>query len=217
MSSTCLIIGNKKYSSWSLRPWLFARYFNIPFEEIRLSLYVPSFYTQILQYSPSGRVPVLHDAGRIIWDSLAICEYLNETHLAGKGLPSDGDARAVARSVSAEMHAGFAELRKELPLNCAYDKGAVSISDSAQQEVHRICEIWRTCRMKYGQNGHFLFGDFSIADAMYAPVVLRFASYAVKLETIEQTYLETILALPALQAWISAGKAETEVLLSQER
>ncbi|EIJ41744.1 glutathione S-transferase [Beggiatoa alba B18LD] len=212
-----LIIGNKKYSGWSLRAWLFARYFNIPFEEIRLPIYTSAFDEQIPTYSPAGKVPVLHDNDCIIWDSLAICEYLNEVHLAGKGLPSDIYARAQARAISAEMHSGFAELRKELPLNCAYDKGAVSINPLAKRDVQRICEIWRTYRTLYGQQGNFLFGDFSLADAMYAPVAIRFHIYEIPLATTERAYLNTLLALPAMQEWIQAGRAETDVLPSEER
>jgi glutathione S-transferase len=151
MSTPTLVIGNKNYSSWSLRPWLFLKNAEIPFKEIRISLFIPNSAEKIAQYSPSGRVPVLLDGGCRVWESLAICEYLAECYPQAQAWPADRDARALARAVSCEMHAGFAALRTELPMNCRARR-AVDPSPEAHADIARIIEIWLDCRERYGQN-----------------------------------------------------------------
>ena len=212
-----LVVGNKNYSSWSLRPWLFLKYMGIPFQEIRIALYTETSVAQIKAYSPSAKVPVLHDGDLIIWDSIAICEYVNEKYLAGRGLPQDISIRAVARSVNAEMHAGFLAMRKEIPMNLRRQIPDLALSDEAQQDIDRICEIWRTCRTRYGHLGPWLFGEFSISDAMFAPVACRFDTYNIAIGSIEQDYSHALLQLPALQAWQQAAQRETEILSIFER
>ena len=203
-----LVIGNKNYSSWSLRPWLLMRHHGIAFDEVRLPLDTPEFAHDIARWSPSGRVPVMHRGDLVVWDSLAISEYVNETWLDGRGWPADADARAVARAVSAEMHSGFQALRNALPLNCRRRAAATTISADVRADIDRITRIWRECRARYAAAGAYLFGGFSIADAMYAPVVLRFRSYVVPLGDVERRYSETMLALPALGEWLAAAEAE---------
>lgn len=197
-----LVIGSKNYSSWSLRPWLLLRVFDLRFEEIKLPLDTPEFYSRIREYSPTDRVPVLHDGDVRVWDSLAIAEYANERWLGGRGWPADSAARALARSISAEMHSGFMALRNELPMNCRKRVHDHPTSADAQRDIARIRTIWREARERFGVDGPFLFGAFGIADAMYAPVVLRFISYDVALDRIERAYADAILALPALREWL---------------
>lgn len=199
-----LVIGSKNYSSWSLRPWLLLRQFDVAFEEVLLPLDTPEFYARIVEYSPTGRVPVLHDEGVRVWDSLAIAEYANERWLDGRGWPADRAARAFARSISAEMHSGFTALRTEMSMNCRKRVKDPPLSASCKSDVERIKSIWRQARERHGKAGPFLFGAFSIADAMYTPVVLRFVSYDVALEGAERAYADAILALPALRDWLAA-------------
>ena len=206
-----LVIGNKNYSSWSLRPWLLMRCFGVAFDEVRLPLETPEFETGVRRWSPSGRVPVLHRGDLVVWDSLAISEYINETFLDGRGWPRDAEARAVARAVSAEMHSGFQTLRNELPLNCRRRARNFVVSPDARRDIERIMRIWRECRARAGE-GAYLFGAFSIADAMYAPVVLRFETYAIEIGEVERHYADTILALPALKEWLAAAEAEGQAL-----
>ncbi|HSN00880.1 MAG TPA: glutathione S-transferase family protein [Rudaea sp.] len=199
-----LVIGSKNYSSWSLRPWLVLRVFGVAFDEILLPLDTPEFHERIHRYSPTGRVPVLHDGVVRVWDSLAIAEYANERWLGGRGWPADTAARALARSISAEMHSGFAALRTELPMNWRKRVKNHPISKDAQADIARVKAIWREARERFGAGGPFLFGAFGIADAMYAPVVLRFVSYDVALDPVERAYADAILALPALREWLAA-------------
>ena len=210
MTPLTLIIGNKNYSSWSLRPWLVLRQASIPFEEVRILLYRPESAAALAAWSPSGKVPALHDGDTGVWDSLAICEYLHE-RFPEQGLwPVDAAARAVARSVSAEMHAGFDALRQSMSMNIRGhypDKGR---TPECLADIERILAIWADCRARYGHGGDFLFGRFSIADAMYAPVVLRFQTYGVALEGAARDYADAILWLPALQAWVADAQAEAE-------
>lgn len=209
---TLLVIGNKNYSSWSLRPWLLLRQFGVPFEERRLALDTEAFGREIGALSPSGRVPVLHHQGRVIWDSLAICEYANETWLEGRGWPSDVSARAVARSASAEMHSGFAALRTQLPMNCDRTPNAYRWDAAAEQDIARIQALWTDLRARFGAGGEFLCGRFGIVDAMFAPVAIRFRGYGVACEGAAADYCAALLALPAMQEWIAAGIAEPERL-----
>jgi glutathione S-transferase len=217
MSRPLLIIGNKNYSSWSLRPWLLLRHHGIAFDEQRLLLDTPEFARTIADWSPNRAVPALRHAGITIWDSLAICEYANETFLDGRGWPVDASARAVARSVSAEMHSGFQALRKALPMNCRRRTHGTPIGPDVQANIDRIGALWRDCRARFGADGAFLFGGFSIADAMYAPVVLRFVGYGVAMDAPMQAYVDTLLALPALQEWLRDAAAESESLAATDQ
>ena len=210
MSEPTLVIGNKNYSSWSLRPWLAMKVAGIPFAEHRIPLYGPGSKDQILVYSPAGKVPCLADGVLRVWDSLSICEYLAEKH---PGLwPQDPAARALARSVSAEMHSGFANLRAKMSMNIRKRYPGLGRTPESLADVARIVSLWSDCRARYGKGGRFLFGAFSIADAMYAPVVLRFRTYEVELPADCRAYSDAVLALPAMQDWIAAAMAETESL-----
>lgn len=207
-----LVIGNKNYSSWSLRGWLLLKQFQIGFEEVRLPLYSAAFTEKIRDYSPTGLVPVLVSGDLRIWDSLAIAEYIAERYPERRCWPESIEARAVARSVSSEMHSGFSQIRNTLPMNIRRNKPVETISPELEKEIARVCEIWKTCRQAHGDEGDFLFGTFSIADVMYAPVVLRFASYHINVGTIEGDYMDSILSMSSLQEWIEAAKAEEEVI-----
>lgn len=205
-----LVIGNKNYSSWSLRPWLVLRQAGIPFEEVRIPLWQPESATLLATWSPSGKVPALHDGDIRVWDSLAICEYLNE-RFPEQGLwPADAAARAVARSVSAEMHAGFDALRQNMVMNIRARYPGKGRTPECLADIDRIVAIWTDCRARFGSDGDFLFGRFGIADAMFAPVVLRFQTYDVALEGAARAYADAVLALPALQAWVADAMAETD-------
>lgn len=201
-----LVIGTKNRSSWSLRPWLLLRNAGVAFDEVRLPLDTPEFYTNIGKYSPTGCVPALRDGELVVWDSLAICEYVSERFLHGSGWPAPIKARARARAVSAEMHSGFAALRNQCPLNCTLRTSVVPSAQS-RRDIERIGAIWRDCRAR-DTDGPFLFGDFSIADAMFAPVILRFVSYAIPTGPVERDYMDAMLALPALQQWLADAAAE---------
>ncbi len=211
MAPFTLIIGNKNYSSWSLRHWLALKQAGIEFTEIRIPLSTPESYEQLLRYSPSGKVPVLQHGNLLIWESLAICEYLAELFPDRHLYPQSVEARAVARAVSSEMHAGFAPLRQHMPMDCR-SRIPRNPSPEVQADIDRILSIWKYCRQTYGQGGDFLFGEFTIADAMYAPVVSRFTTYGVELDAIAHAYSEAIWAFPAMQEWLADAKAEPEVI-----
>jgi glutathione S-transferase len=217
MSRPLLIIGNKNYSSWSLRPWLLLRHHGIAFDEQRLLLDTPEFARTIADWSPNRAVPALRHAGITIWDSLAISGDANDNLQDGNGWPADARARAVARSVSAEMHSGFQALRKALPMNCRRRTHGTPIGPDVQANIDRIGALWRDCRARFGADGAFLFGDFSIADAMYAPVASRFVSYGVDMDASMQAYVDALFALPALQDWLRAAAAETESLAATDQ
>ncbi|MEL7331224.1 MAG: glutathione S-transferase family protein [Cyanobacteria bacterium J06560_2] len=208
-----LVIGNKNYSSWSLRAWLLLASFDLEFEEQLESLRQPGLQARLGQYSPTARVPVLIDSEVVVWDTLAIDEYVSEQYLAGKGWPADVARRAKARAICAEMHAGFMGLRSELPMNCRALR-TVHPSEAAKKDIARIDDIWASCMDEYG--GPYLFGDFSIADCFYAPVVLRFRTYDVALSAAATKYQETMLKHAALNKWVEAGKAETEIVPEDE-
>jgi glutathione S-transferase len=212
MSDYTLIIGNKNYSSWSLRPWLPMRHCGLPFREVRIPLYTPESKAQILTHSPSGKVPCLLDRQLAIWDSLAICEYLAERHPHLGLWPDDFQARAVARSMSAEMHSGFQNVRTHMSMNCRGRFPGLGRTVEVAGEIERIQRSWGDARAKYGVGGPFLFGRFGIVDAMYAPVVLRFRTYSVQLNSVCREYADAILALPAMQQWLAEAEAETEVI-----
>ena len=211
-----LIIGNKNYSSWSLRPWLLLRHLNLPFEEVWISFTSAEFKARALEYSPSGKVPVLVDGDITIWDSFAIFEYLAERHPELNLWPQDAAERALARSISAEMHSGFMNLRNLMPMNCRKRFSGKGHTPEALQDIARIISIWQDCRAKHAASGPFLFGRFTIADAMYAPVVLRFRTYVVGLPAESQAYADAILALPAMQEWLAAAAAEGQTIASFE-
>jgi len=216
VSDYTLVIGNKNYSSWSLRPWLLMRHAGLSFREIRIPLYTPESKTQIREHSPSGRVPCLLDGELAIWDSLAICEYLAERHPELELWPAAPDARAVARAVSAEMHAGFQHLRANMGMNCRGKFPGLGRTVEVAGEIERIQRMWADCRARFGGSEPYLFGRFSIADAMYAPVVLRFRTYQVQLNSPGREYANAVLALPVLQEWVAAAVAETEVVAAFE-
>jgi glutathione S-transferase len=216
-----LLIGNKNYSSWSLRPWLLLKANSIAFDEVRVPLYQQASKVAIHAHAPAGRapygkVPILHDGATTVWDSLAICEYAAEHWPSIHGWPADPVRRAHARAISAEMHSGFATLRSEMPMNCRRTHAPVTQGPQLQAEIDRVIEIWTSC-LATVQSGAFLFGTFGIADAMYAPVVLRLTIYQVPLPAVAQTYAATILALPSMQEWIDDARNETEVLEKFER
>ena len=205
-----LVIGNKNYSSWSMRPWLALRANNIPFEETFIPLYtnVQADKEKILSFSHSGKVPALIDGDVTVWDSLAIIEYLAEKFPETRPWPEDRAARAHARSISAEMHSGFMPLRNECGMNLHRPIRAGALSDDARANVARIQDIWAECHRRYGEQGQFLFGAFSGADAMYAPVVHRFRTYAIPVKPDAQHYVDAMLSLPAFQEWTRDGLAE---------
>ena len=212
MSRLVLVIGNKNYSSWSLRPWLALRMAGLDFEEVRIPLYEPGSHDAILRHSPAGRVPVLRDGDVTVWDSLAICEYVAELAPQARLWPDDRAVRAHARSISAEMHAGFTALRTAMPMNLRIERATLAASPSAavQDDVTRIIAIFEACRARHGAAGDFLFGRFTIADAMFAPVATRFRSYSVALPARAQAYADALFALAPMREWVAAGVAETE-------
>lgn len=208
MSEFTLVIANKNYSSWSLRPWLAMRMAGITFDEIVIPLRQPETKAAILAHSPAGLVPILKHGGHRIWESIAILEYLAERFPASQLWPEDPAARAHARSVSAEMHAGFRALRINMPMNVRASKPGQGMTPEVAVNIARICEIWRDCRERYAATGPFLFGPFSNADAMYAPVVTRFATYGVFLDDVSKAYCQTIRETPPMVEWYAAGAAE---------
>jgi glutathione S-transferase len=209
MAALKLVIGNKNYSSWSMRPWLAMRASDIPFDEIFIPLYTddPADKDRILSFSRAGKVPALIDGDVTIWDSLAIIEYLAEKFPEKRLWPEDPASRAHARSISAEMHSGFVALRNECGMNLHRKVGAIALSDDARANVARIQQIWSECHRRYG--GPFLFGAFCAADAMYAPVVHRFRTYAIEVTPDARHYFDAMMALPAFQQWTREGLAET--------
>ncbi|MDJ1185479.1 glutathione S-transferase family protein [Roseofilum casamattae] len=211
MTDRTLIIGNKNYSSWSLRPWLLMKQGGISFAEVRIPLYTAASQAEIQRYSPAGKVPVLKDGDLTVWDSLAICEYAIAQY-APHLLPEDPQHKAIARSVSAEMHSGFLALRSRMPMNMRSRRQLPDIPTELQRDIDRVCSLWRSCRQNYGQSGDFLFGSFSLADTMYAPVVSRFTTYGVTLDPICQAYSDAIWNLPAMQEWRDAAWSEAEVI-----
>jgi glutathione S-transferase len=209
-----LVIGNKNYSSWSMRPWLALHANKIPFDEVFIPLYTDNEADKdrILSFTHSGKVPALIDGDITIWDSLAIIEYAAEQFPEAKLWPEDRASRAHARSISAEMHSGFMALRNECGMNLHRPVGAIALSADARANVARIQEIWIECRERHGKLGPFLFGAFGAADAMFAPVVHRFRTYAIAAAPEVEAYMETMLALPAFGEWTRAGLAETLVI-----
>ena len=202
-----LVIGSKNFSSWSLRPWLGLTVAEIPFTETVISMHQPDWREQVHALAPNGKVPLLRDGELQVCESLAILEYAADKFPAAQLWPSDPAARAIARSVSSEMHAGFAHLREEMTMNILARKH-VDPSDKARANIARIEQLWNECRARYGASGPFLFGAFSIADAMFAPVVTRFVTYQVQVSPATHAYMDAVLALPAMKKWEQGAREE---------
>ena len=217
MAELTLVIGNKNYSSWSLRPWLLLKQADIPFREVYIPTHTPQSRAAILKHSPAGRVPVLHDGNISVWESLAICEYLAEQYPDKQLWPADQTARALARSVATEMHAGFTALRTHMVMNCRKNFPGKGRTPEVEADLERLRGLWTDCRTRYCSGGDFLFGRFSIADAMYAPVATRFKTYDVALDKVAAAYRDTILALPAMRQWYADAAAEREVIDEYEQ
>lgn len=212
--SYTLILGNKAYSSWSLRPWIALKQAGLAFEEKVIPIYMDGSAEAIRKYSPAGKVPILIDGDFTVWDSLAIIEYVAEQNPTL--WPADAKARAIARSISAEMHSGFVPLRKLCTMNLRRHYPGFELNDEVRENVLRIDAIFTENRNAYGRSGPFLFGEWSGADAMYAPVVTRFKTYDVKLSDVAQAYCDAVLALPAMQEWYAAAEAEPWTLPQYE-
>jgi glutathione S-transferase len=220
MAEFTLVIGNKNYSSWSLRGWLMARIAGIEFEESVVPLDLPETQTAIRKHSPSGRVPVLLHRGLAVWESLAIAEYLNDLKPEAGLWPPSAAARAHARSISSEMHAGFVELRNNMPMNIRASYPGKGMTPGVRVDIERITGLWRDCRKRFAgafqKDDGFLFGNFSAADAMYAPVVTRLRTYDVKLDTDSEAYCNAVLNHPAMKDWIGAAKHEPWLIAAYE-
>lgn len=208
MERLTLVIGNRNYSSWSMRAWVLMRQLGIDFEEVQIPLRQPNSLERKLSYSPAGKVPVLIEGDTRVWDSLAIVERLAEGFPDKQVWPTENAARVLARSVCAEMHSGFQSLRSCMPLNCRAQRSSASPVPEVQEDIDRIREIWRECRAHHGGTRPFLFGGFTAADAMFAPVASRFHTYGVELDGVEATYAQAILALPAVREWIEGARRE---------
>ncbi len=217
MSETTLIIGNRNYSSWSLRAWLALEATGCDFDEVVIPLGRPETTTEILRWSPTGRVPALRDGDIVLWDSLAICEHLAEAHPEAALWPSNPVARAAARSVVAEMHSGFVALRKHLPMNLRAHYPGAGREPGVDEDIARITTIWEECRKTHGASGELLFGEFTIADAFFAPVVSRFLTYGVAPDGIAGRYMDAVWALPAMRRWAEGARAEPWSVASFDR
>ena len=216
MAGCTLVIGNKNYSSWSMRPWVLMKQLGIAFEEKRLRFHSDEWDAEIERWSPSRLVPVLWRGEQSVWDTLAIMEALNEWHPEKDVWPRDAMARAFARSISAEMHSGFRDLRANMPMNIRASHPGKGMSAEVQPNIARIERLWAEARRRFGAGGPFLFGAFGAADAMYAPVVMRFRTYAVKLEAESARYCEAMLASAGVRAWIDEALKEKEFVAEDE-
>lgn len=210
MPKPLLVVGNKNYSSWSLRSWIMLKHLGVDFDEVRIPLYIEGSRERILEYSPSGKVPLYVDGGVRVWESLAIIEYLAESY--PQVWPADKEARAAARSLSAEMHAGFAAMRDKMPNNIRARGRQAFVTPGVARDVERAIEIWETCRREYGSGGPWLFGEYSAADAMYLPVACRFRTYGVTPSGLAGEYMETLLFDPLFEEWEAASEDEEETL-----
>lgn len=216
MSKLHLVIGNKNYSSWSLRPWMALTMAGVPFRETVIPLDTPETRDLIAQHSGAGRVPVLHHGRLVVWESLAILEYMAEVFPEKNFWPKATAARAMARSVAHEMHAGFSALRNACPMNLRRPKKTVPMSAGALADVRRIEEIWHECRTRFGRQGKFLFGKFGIADAMFAPVVTRLDTYGILVADETRSYMDSVMNTAAFQSWHRAALKETWIVPSDE-
>ena len=211
-----LVIGNKNYSSWSFRPWIAMKVAGIAFDEVVISLDAPDFKSRVSKIAGTGKVPALDDNGIHVWESLAILEYLAERFPDARLWPADAAARAHARAISSEMHAGFLPLRRVCPMNMWRPVKKRELNDEAVANVRRIDPMWADCRARYGSGGPFLFGGFTAADAMYAPVVARFHTYDVGVGALARAYMDAMRALPAWREWETAALKEPWVLAEDE-
>jgi glutathione S-transferase len=216
MSQLSLLIGNKNYSTWSMRPWVLLTQAAIPFEEVQLWFDQDARLPDAADRLPAGKVPVLLVDGAPVWDSLAICETLAELFPDRELWPSDACARQVARSICAEMHSGFGSLRNAMPMNIRTPMPGKGISPEVQRDIDRIVALWRKCRQRHGGAGDMLFGRFTIPDAYYAPVVMRFMTYEVALPPDAQRYADAVRNLSAVRAWIEAARQETAFVAADE-
>ena len=214
MGTPKLIIGNKNYSSWSLRAWLILAKLKVKFEEVRIPLFIKGYKEKLLQYSPTGQVPIYLEDELVVWDSLAIAEYFAERY--STLLPSNIQQRAKMRSLAAEMHSGFFALRSQMPMNCRASDRHVERTTELTNDIERIQAIWTNCRNRNSEAGSWLFGDFTIADAMFAPVVFRFNTYNVECDRGGAEYMDTVLNDSDIQLWYEAAKSETEVIETSE-
>ena len=204
-----LVIGSKNYSSWSMRPWVLLKHFELKFEEVSVSLFTPGYEKQLKKHSPSQKVPALLDAGVEIWDSLAICEYISEQYLENKAWPSEVMERARYRAICCEIHSGFQGIRADLPMNCRATR-KLSVGEDTMREVRRIDELWSSALLDSG--GPYLFGEFSIADCMFAPIVSRFTTYQLPLSCVSALYCEEMLRNSAFRAWLDFAKNDPQVI-----
>jgi len=211
-----LVIGNKNYSSWSLRPWLLMEQFSLTFEETKIWLFSEQMDEQMKALSPSLKVPVFIDQKTVVWDSLAICEYLNDEYLSGNAWPQNAIKKAQARAICAEMHSGFFAIREQMPMNLHRAQAAINLTEQAQNEVARIIAIFSQCLKASGSPDGFLFGSFSIADAFYMPIVARFNSYNVKVPDDVKVYMDQMLSLPAYRTWLVDALDEQAVIEQAE-
>jgi len=211
-----LVIGNKNYSSWSLRAWLLLKESEFDFEEIRIPLDTETSAAEMLNYSPAGRVPVLLLDDEAIWDTMAIAETVNDRWPEKSIWPQDPMARAHARAISAEMHSGFEALREAMPMNCRAMGRKVTLTDAVTADIDRIFDIWTDCYNRYQNRGDWLFGKFSATDAMYAPIVLRLRTYGINLPESASTYPRRLLESTAIQEWLAESESETEVIKREE-
>ncbi len=216
MHDLTLVLGNKNYSSWSLRPWFFMKQNNVPFNEQMLWLDTPLTHSEMEAYQSNFKVPVLIDGDFQVWESIAIMEYVADKHALVDCWPVGIKDRALARVIAHEMHAGFGAIRAALPMNVRKRFENYPITAAVKQDVARITDLWKRCRRDYGQRGPWLFGDFSIADAMYAPVVMRLHGYDVSVDTVSSEYIDTVISNQHIQGWITAGRAETQVIAADE-
>lgn len=205
-----LVIGNRNYSSWSLRAWLYLRESGVAFVESRIPMFTEAWAEWVRSYSPAGRVPVLIDGDLRIWDSMAIVEHVRESHAASVGWPENAASRAHARSVSAEMHSGFIALRSELPLNIRARRDPPAMSAACEVQVGRVCEIWEAARASQGGGGPWLFGEFSIADVFFAPVALRFVTYGIPVSGATSEFVEAVQGRASVKEWCALAEAESE-------
>jgi glutathione S-transferase len=216
MAGLTLVIGNKNYSSWSMRPWVLLKQLGIAFEEKKLRFHSTEWDAEIERWSPSRLVPVLWRGDQSVWDSLAIMETVNDWHPEKNVWPSDAVARAFARSLAAEMHSGFRDLRTNMPMNIRASHPGKGINDAVKANIARIERLWGEARTRFGAGGPFLLGAFSAADAMYAPVVMRFRTYGVSLNPEARRYCEAMLAAPGVRAWIDEALQEKEFVAEDE-